>query len=243
MASGTKTDEVLALGRLLATHLDAQDFSGHWMANHLAALVKDAETEPVTPEQRAAIVKLTLKVWRRRYTFPGGGPLADFAPVLTVLDRLGDDTPFTFARPFRHDVDVDATPLTDPTRTFAALALDLERLVRDAVRTLLWRQVRQAATDKDDWLQHAQKVGDAIEFDVLERLRLRPRRRLEAATAPDSAATTGTAHNASADTAALGENDETSALHVENLRRMAQRLLEAADALIADERKPTAPAS
>ena len=57
-APGTNTEAVLQLGRRLATHLEAHDIAGHWMATHLAQLITAAESEQVTLEQRITIVDL-----------------------------------------------------------------------------------------------------------------------------------------------------------------------------------------
>lgn len=235
--TGANPDDILALGRLLAADLQTHDLRGHWMATHLAQLITAADGPDVSTEQRTAIIKLTLKVWRRRHTFPGGGPLADFAPVLSALERLDDDSPFGFVRPFQYDI--DTSTFTDPSLAHITMALNLERVVLDSVRTLLWLQVQQAAKDKSDWLDTAQKVGDAIEVEVLQRLRSQVRRRREAVwqTSQDEPADIAEGDSTNpADSADL--EAQTLAAHAGDLRRMAQRLLEVADHLTPDTPHP-----
>jgi hypothetical protein len=217
---------------MLVAQAEDNDLLGQWMAHHLAALLTAAEADTTTVEQRRSIVDLILKVWAHRRSFERHPPLDEFTAVLTALDRLGDDRPWRFSRPFDLDIalpdpDADAPP-------FAQTALELERVAREAIVHLLWLAAEDAKDKNQAWLTVADAVNTTLESDVvslLRRLHVRSARRY-ASLAP---ATNATVLSADCDTVDP-DLDETRAEirsevgeHGERLRELAGQLVFLAD--------------
>jgi hypothetical protein len=167
--TGSNIDRILDLGRMLATHLENHDTTGHWVAHHLAELVVAAEDESATTvEQRLQIVQTVLKLWTRRRDLPRRAPLEEFSGVLAGLDRLGDRTSWRFLRL----AEMIAGP-PDPSTSGLPLvetAAELERLARETLLHLFWLAAQDAKEVNQEWLEVANEVAPNIETQVHTRL-------------------------------------------------------------------------
>lgn len=168
---------------MLAADFDDHDTIGRWMAHHLAELVIAAQDETTTTvEQRQRIVATILKVWSHRRAYPSRAPLDDFSNVFAALERLGDDSPWKFLRPF--DAHIEMLEPSTVGLPLVSTAAELERLTRETTIRLIWLAIRDAKEKNREWLELADKVASNIESEVttaLERLyRLVARQRLDA---------------------------------------------------------------
>jgi hypothetical protein len=177
MDGGPSIEAALALGQLLAKHVEPHDLTGQWMAHHLAQLIEDAKDEAeTTPEQRIQVVETILKLWGRRRDLPGKVPGWEFDTVFAALDRLEDDSPWAFSRLRNITEDVP-----DPGSTelpLIATAADLERLARVSVITLIAVAFEVALEGNAEWIQAAKALHTGLE-DELGSVVPRIRRRLE----------------------------------------------------------------
>jgi hypothetical protein len=145
------------------------------MAHHLAALVVAADAEDVTVEQRAEIVDTILKVWAARRTFPGEVPGYQLDLVFSTLDILGDDRPWRFSR-LRN---LEGISTDDAEIPLAVMAVNLERLTREALIALIWRACQDAIANEDHWLEAAKALNDLIEDELSTSTRSISRRLLD----------------------------------------------------------------
>ena len=174
---GPDIEAVLTLGEELARTFETWDSTGRWMAIHLASLVHAARGFEPGAEQRTQIVDLILKIWKRRFRMPGGGPTAAFGPVLAGLERLGDDRPWAFSRLPEGFSAADVSGL--PAAGMLQIAADLERLSRRTIIRLFWLATREAGESNKELLDLADKVASNVESDasaILARLMAKSRR-------------------------------------------------------------------
>ncbi len=197
--------------------MDGSDLRGRWMAHHLAALVTAAESD-ATIEQRQGIVELVLRIWTHRQYLPSP-PLGDFESVLQGLARLGDPSPWAFAR-IGLSIHED-----DHVRPLFALAIDLEAMLRKTMVRLAWLETRSAADHEEAWLKIGSEASELLELEVYSTLdRLRRQDRMINPDGVDTRADDALGHSAQA----------------RDLRSMAERLRSLADALdAAGEQPPT----
>lgn len=145
------------------------------MAHHLAALVVAAEDENATIEQRTEIVDTILKVWAARKSYPGEVPAYELDLVFSALDMLGDDRPWRFSR-LRH---VEGLATDDAEIPLAVMAVNLERLTREALVVLIWRACQDAIAKEAHWLEAAESLAESIEDDLATNTRRISRRLLD----------------------------------------------------------------
>ena len=162
---GPNTDACLTLGRKLAEYVEPHDLAGSWMAHHLAKLIMATEDETATTvEQRIEIVDTILKLWMNRRSLPGKFPGDEFERIFTALDGLGDKRPWRYAR-----LHVEDEALPDPETTQLPLvvtAADLERLVRETVRTLILVAHDQALEAASEWVEASSAINAEFEGEL-----------------------------------------------------------------------------
>ena len=120
----------MELGRHIADELklnDRGDWLRHWLAHHVAELVRDAETAKDRISRGQATKRATdtiLKIWEHREALPGAvNPLARYREALEALNQLRPAAPPQFLRDALSDRSVVGSIYSRFPRLIEALVL------------------------------------------------------------------------------------------------------------------------
>ncbi|TFD34991.1 hypothetical protein E3T37_16170 [Cryobacterium sp. TMT2-10] len=151
------TNQVLALGRELASKFEDTDTLGRWMSHYLSAMLDEADEAPEaeSAEVRRRCAELVLEVWSHRSVFPfNTAPMSSYDAVLRALERIDPD-----ASPWLAHGGPNAASL-DSVGEAAALAIALERSTMKVVAFVLGKAASLADVLESDWLGLTSEIED-----------------------------------------------------------------------------------
>jgi hypothetical protein len=157
-----RSKAVLDLGKRVAAQLaNGDDLLAHWMAHHIAELIKAAEEE-AEPEVRSAAeetcARAIVELWERRHSMPSN-PLAELEPILRTLSSLDVDRD-----QFRYFPGVLRQAVTTSADGGAKRWLDLALELDYSARLLIQYALRAAAANAREnvgpWIELATKTGE-----------------------------------------------------------------------------------
>jgi hypothetical protein len=163
-------EQVLQLGRQLASSLDEHDTLGRWLAQYIAELITTYEMAEGETREAAGrkAVKQILKLWRHRADRMGRRPLDSYEPIMAGLARVSGEATWGYGDMLR-DHGVDADQLTSAPILRPALAL--ESTVRDILLAVVGLAANEADTREGVWLDLTKTLKRDAERRAIERIR------------------------------------------------------------------------
>jgi hypothetical protein len=181
-ADAMNYDDVTALGQHLASALDEHDFLGRWMSHYVAEVLakSDREIGQARDDARREAFDVILQLWERRRDLPAAQPpLQSFDHVFATLDRLSDNTPWSYFDLFKGSEGPTSGRTAELDLLDAACTLDAD--ARNVVRLAVAVAGAHAAEADESWTSVARALLEddhqrAIRW--MSRIRSDPRRKL-----------------------------------------------------------------
>jgi hypothetical protein len=174
--SGTPSDPVFGMGRMLVQELDelsGRDTLAHWMCHHVAEVIARAEASGVAADIDHAR-KVILELWEHRSSLPRDSrPLRDFDLIFQTLAGLDPTDPsaryFSAIREVASDDADDADDADDEGRSVASwlsIAEGLDCTARWLIRECLLGAAQAAGGEVGKWVTTAEEAGFRVDPDL-----------------------------------------------------------------------------